>query len=171
MSPAAWAIRCVRRPWEVVIQAQVIQNAVRPKATNGTRCWTRTADISKTGIKCIRGDRILFAFAIVPCVRAGYIFGPQLVRNSAPLSNSSLGFRPVLEVLNPDTLGSDGLKAVTLDLDGGKLGGSSDAIHIIVKTGSELYRACVRRSDPPRRKYRQLLRVAWQRWRALRSGR
>ncbi len=35
---AAWTIRCVRRPWEVVIQAQVIQNAVRPKATNGTRC-------------------------------------------------------------------------------------------------------------------------------------
>ena len=46
------------------------------------------------------------------------------------------GFRPVLEVLNPDTLGSGGLKAVTLDLGGGKLGGSSDAIHIIVKTGS-----------------------------------
>ncbi len=51
--------------------------------------------------------------------------------------NVSLGFRPVLEVLNPDTLGSDGLKAVTLDLNGGTLGGSSDAIQIIVKTGSE----------------------------------
>ena len=48
-----------------------------------------------------------------------------------------VGFRPVLEILNPDTLGSDGLKAVTLDLNGGTLGGSSDAIHIIVKTGSE----------------------------------
>ena len=48
-----------------------------------------------------------------------------------------LGFRPVLEVPKPDTLGSDGMKAVTLDLGGGKLGGSSDAIHIIVKTGSE----------------------------------
>ena len=48
-----------------------------------------------------------------------------------------VGFRPVLEVLNPNTLGSDGLKVVTLDLNGGKLGGSSDAIHIIVKTGSE----------------------------------
>ena len=50
--------------------------------------------------------------------------------------NVSLGFRPVLEVLNADTLGSGGLKAVTLDLNGGKLGGSSDAIQIIVKTGS-----------------------------------
>ena len=54
----------------------------------------------------------------------------------AASSRPNLGFRPVLEVLNPDELGSDGLKAVTLDLGGGKLGGSSDAIHIIVKTGS-----------------------------------
>ena len=48
----------------------------------------------------------------------------------------TFGFRPVLEVLNADTLGADGLKAVTLNLGGGKLGGSSDAIHIIVKNGS-----------------------------------
>ena len=46
-----------------------------------------------------------------------------------------VGFRPVLEVLNPGTLGSDGLKAVTLDLGGGKLGGSSEAIQIVVKNG------------------------------------
>ena len=49
----------------------------------------------------------------------------------------TLGFRPVLEVRNPNTLGADGLKAVTLALGGGTLGGSSDAIHIIVKTGSK----------------------------------
>ena len=55
----------------------------------------------------------------------------------AAYSNSSLGFRPVLEVPNPGTLGADGLKAVTLNLGGGKLGGSSDAIHIIVKNGSK----------------------------------
>ena len=47
----------------------------------------------------------------------------------------ALRFHPVLEVLNPDTLGADGLKAVTLDLGGGKLGGSSDRIQIIVKNG------------------------------------
>ena len=51
-------------------------------------------------------------------------------------SYSTFGFRPVLEVLNPDTLGSDGLKVVTLDLGGGTLGNSSDAIQIIVKNGS-----------------------------------
>ena len=47
-----------------------------------------------------------------------------------------IGFRPVLEVLNPGTLGSDGLKVVTLDLGGGTLGGSSEDIQIIVKNGS-----------------------------------
>ena len=57
--------------------------------------------------------------------------------NSATYSAPYVGFRPVLEVLNPDTLGSGGLKVVTLDLNGGKLGGSSDAIQIIVKNGSE----------------------------------
>ena len=51
-------------------------------------------------------------------------------------SYSTFGFRPVLEVLNPDTLGSDGLKVVTLDLGGGTLGNSSEDIQIIVKNGS-----------------------------------
>ena len=53
----------------------------------------------------------------------------------AATSDSSVGFRPVLEVLNPDTLGSDGLKAVALDLGGGKLGNRSENIQIIVKSG------------------------------------
>ena len=57
--------------------------------------------------------------------------------DNATHSYPLLGFRPVLEVLNPDTLGSDGLKVVTLDLNGGKLGGSSDTIQIIVKNGSK----------------------------------
>ena len=59
------------------------------------------------------------------------------ISNFATYSNPYVGFRPVLEVLNADTLGSGGLKVVTLDLNGGKLGGSSDAIQIIVKTGSK----------------------------------
>ena len=52
-------------------------------------------------------------------------------------SRPFFGFRPVLDVLNPGTLGADGLKAVTLDLGGGTLGNSSEDIQIIVKTGSE----------------------------------
>ena len=54
----------------------------------------------------------------------------------AASSDPRVGFRPVLEVLNSDTLGSDGMKVVTLDLNGGKLGGSSEDIQIIVKNGS-----------------------------------
>ena len=52
---------------------------------------------------------------------------------SSSLRYNGLGFRPVLEVLSPDTLDTDGLKAVTLDLGGGKLGDSSKDIQIIVK--------------------------------------
>ncbi|CCX40466.1 putative uncharacterized protein [Firmicutes bacterium CAG:102] len=55
--------------------------------------------------------------------------------NSSSYQNGILGFRPVLEVLNPDTLGSGGLKVVTLDLGGGTLGGSAEDIQIIVKNG------------------------------------
>ena len=55
----------------------------------------------------------------------------------ASTSSPIVGFRPVLEVLNSDTLGPDGLKVVTLDLGGGTLGNSSEDIQIIVKTGSE----------------------------------
>ena len=55
----------------------------------------------------------------------------------ATYSSPHLGFRPVLEVPNPGSLGPDGLKAVTLDLGGGKLGGSTDTIQIIVKNGSK----------------------------------
>ena len=57
--------------------------------------------------------------------------------NYATISYPIVGFRPVLEILNSDTLGSGGLKVVTLDLGGGTLGNSSEDIQIIVKTGSE----------------------------------
>ena len=65
----------------------------------------------------------------------GYFSARLWFSSYATDSSPSDGFRPVLEVLNPGTLGSNGLKAVTLDLGGGKLGGSTDTIQIIVKTG------------------------------------
>ena len=68
-------------------------------------------------------------------IRGWYDLPRKYAGANTTLSFPFLGFRPVLEVLNPGTLGSDGLKAVTLDLGGGKLGGSSDTIQIIVKTG------------------------------------
>ena len=82
--------------------------------------WGQDTNLSLTSTRGVRG---------VTSAR-------RWVYSTAGHSSSRLGFRPVLEVLNPDTLGSDGLKVVTLDLGGGKLGGSSDAIQIIVKNGS-----------------------------------
>ena len=68
--------------------------------------------------------------------RGGH-FAAQVTFWARPtLPERDTGFRPVLEVLNPDTLGSDGLKVVTLDLGGGTLGNSSEDIQIIVKYGS-----------------------------------
>lgn len=83
-----------------------------------------------------RGQDTYFGGALLRAVR-GLGSARCWSSNSTTYSAPYVGFRPVLEVLNPDTLGSGGLKVVTLDLNGGKLGGSSDAIQIIVKTGSE----------------------------------
>ena len=88
---------------------------------NGMYSWGQDAFSGGASYRAVRG-----------CDSARY-----WISVNAAYSNPSVGFRPVLEVLNPDTLGSGGLKVVTLDLNGGKLGGSSDAIHIIVKNGSK----------------------------------
>lgn len=66
----------------------------------------------------------------------GYSSARIWTYSNATYRYPKVGFRPVLEVLNTDTLGPDGLKAVTLDLNGGKLGGSADNIQIIVKNGA-----------------------------------
>ena len=81
------------------------------------------------------GQDAYFGNASDPAVR-GYYSARTWSLDSAAFSTPNVGFRPVLEVLNPDTLGPDGMKAVTLDLGGGKLGNSSEAIQIIVKNGS-----------------------------------
>ena len=85
-----------------------------------TSSWGQDTNLSLTSTRGVRG----------------YSSARRWVYSAAGHSSSRLGFRPVLEVLNADTLGSDGLKVVTLDLNGGKLGGSSEAIQIIVKNGS-----------------------------------
>ncbi len=87
---------------------------------NGMYSWGQDAFSGGASYRAVRG-----------CDSARY-----WVSINAAYSYLDVGFRPVLEVLNADTLGSGGLKVVTLDLNGGKLGGSSDAIHIIVKNGS-----------------------------------
>ena len=80
------------------------------------------------------GQDVSSGFASLRAVR-GYGSARFWSNYNATGSYPFLGFRPVLEVLNPDTLGSDGMKVVTLDLNGGKLGGSSEDIQIIVKKG------------------------------------
>ena len=87
---------------------------------NGMYSWGQDAFSGGASYRAVRG-----------CDSARY-----WISVNAAYSNPSVGFRPVLEVLNPDTLGSDGLKVVTLDLGGGTLGNSSEAIQIIVKNGS-----------------------------------
>lgn len=82
------------------------------------------------------GQDTYFGVASYRAIR-GYNSARFWLHNYASGSNPHVGFRPVLEVLNPDTLGSGGLKVVTLDLGGGKLGNSSEDIQIIVKTGSD----------------------------------
>ena len=66
----------------------------------------------------------------------GYFSARSFNDKLAAYSSPYVCFRPVLEILNPDKLGSDGLKVVTLDLGGGTLGNSSEDIQIIVKNGS-----------------------------------
>ena len=70
------------------------------------------------------------------CADRGYGSARYWYYDSATYQDAHVGFRPVLEVLNTDALGPDGLKAVTLNLNGGKLGGSTDNIQIIVKNGA-----------------------------------
>ena len=102
--------------WDAVLD----KNSGYVKNWNDIYSWGQDTSSYESGYRAIRG------------YGSARYWGNYDATRSSPL----VGFRPVLEVLNPGTLGPDGLKAVTLDLGGGKLGGSSDAIHIIVKNGS-----------------------------------
>ena len=103
--------------WDTMLN----KNSGYIKNWNGIYSWGQDTTRYNSSLRAVRG------------YDSGRRWNDDDATDSLPL----VGFRPVLEVLNPDTLGSDGLKVVTLDLNGGKLGGSSDAIQIIVKTGSE----------------------------------
>ena len=87
---------------------------------NGMFSWGQDVSSGGTSYRAVRG------------YFSARFWSDKLAANSFPY----VGFRPVLEVLNPDTLDSDEMKVVTLDLNGGKLGGSSEDIQIIVKNGS-----------------------------------
>ena len=103
--------------WDTMLN----KNSGYIKNWNGIYSWGQDTTRYNSSLRAVRG------------YDSGRRWNDDDATDSLPL----VGFRPVLEVLNSDTLGSGGLKVVTLDLGGGKLGGSSDAIHIIVKTGSK----------------------------------
>ena len=103
--------------WDAVLD----KNSGYIKNWNGIYSWGQDTTIYNSPFRAVRG-----------CFSARF-----LLDNYAMYSFPNVGFHPVLEVLNADALGSDGLKVVTLDLGGGKLGNSSEDIQIIVKTGSE----------------------------------
>ena len=50
----------------------------------------------------------------------------------------SVGFRPVLELPSSDTLGSDGLTTVALDLNGGSIGSITGTVNLAVKSDFNL---------------------------------
>ena len=103
--------------WDAVLD----KNSGYIKNWNGIYSWGQDTTRYNSSLRAIRGCNSARSWN----------------HGSATYSGPIVGFRPVLEVLNPDTLDSDGLKVVTLDLGGGTLGNSSEDIQIIVKTGSE----------------------------------
>ena len=90
----------------------------------------------------------------------GYYSARTWSLDSAAFSTPNVGFRPVLEILNPDALGSDGLKVVTLDLERRQAGRQLRCYSHHREKRQQVYRACIQRPDPSGRKYRQLLHVA-----------
>ena len=103
--------------WDAVLD----KNSGYVKNWNDIYSWGQDTSSYESWYRAVRG------------CNSARLWNHNYVTRSTPY----VGFRPVLEVPNSDTLDSGGLKAVTLDLNGGTLGGSSDAIHIIVKTGSK----------------------------------
>ena len=68
-------------------------------------------------------------------MKRGYPSVRRLSHSNAGTPLPYDGFRPVLEVLHADMLGSDALKTVALDLNGGSIGDATGTVNIVVKNG------------------------------------
>ena len=68
-------------------------------------------------------------------MKRGYTSVRRLSHSNAGTALPYDGFRPVLEVLHADTLGSDALKTIALDLNGGSIGDATGTVNIVVKNG------------------------------------
>ena len=126
----------MRRPWEVVSTGSGESRRVTPQNNEWDKMLDKDDKYIKNWGKMFSWGQDTWSTSAPRCAVRGYDFCPLRGSPLDPAYNYvGLGFRPVLEVLNPDTLDSDGLKAVTLALGGGKLGNSSEDIQIIVKNG------------------------------------
>ena len=67
--------------------------------------------------------------------RGGHGMTRHAVGRMRGYSADDVGFRPVLQPRDPETLGSDALKPVTLNLGGAALADGTDLLQIIVKRG------------------------------------
>ena len=79
-------------------------------------------------------------------VRGGYAVNGSL--GAATYGQDDIFYRPALEVKNADTLGTDGLKAVALNLKGGTVDGQEN-INIIVKNGGNFTAPAKEGLTPP----------------------
>ena len=79
-------------------------------------------------------------------VRGGYAVNGS--RGAAYVGQDDVFYRPALEVKNADTLGTDGLKAVALNLKGGTVDGQEN-INIIVKNGGNFTAPAKEGLTPP----------------------
>jgi hypothetical protein len=107
--------------WDVILD----KNADYIKNWNRLYCWGQDTHSERTTVRAGRG----------------YSSARNWTSNDVRASNAFWSFRPVLEILNPDTLTADGLKVVTLDLNGGKAGTTTTAqdgpVNIVVKSGGD----------------------------------
>ncbi len=96
--------------WDVILG----KNSAYIKNWTDISSWGQDTDASRDGNRVLRGHE-----------SANYW---SYTGASAP--SDARGFRPALEVLNPNTLGANGLKAITLNLNGGSFN-SEDSINIV----------------------------------------
>ncbi|MGO5023636.1 S-layer homology domain-containing protein [Lawsonibacter sp. LCP25S3_G6] len=108
--------------WDAILD----KNSVDIKNWNGMYSWGQdTADLVDQYDSSFRAHR-------------GYDPARGWDSGDATIQFAVVGFRPVLEILNPDTLGPDSLTTVTLDLNGGSIGSITGTVNLAVKSDFNL---------------------------------
>lgn len=96
--------------WDTILNKASLTDPI--KNWSGVFSYAQDSYSTKSGTRCVvRGNNSVSTWSDIN------------YNNNADF----LGFRPALEVLNAETLGTDGLKAITLDFNGGALNGAGTA--------------------------------------------